>query len=222
MTDKTSSFLKVISGIVVFISLFLCITINPSMEQAKSTLSELYKYNSVPYLDSTNSTGMTTTKIKNNDNYKSIDTYYGTITAYGPDFVGCSGVTASGHNVYEYLNGKWNKLISELLDDDTQKIILTLFEPTSEENNYYLQISYQNNLDKNIKELRQITFKENNSLLFHQKNINNMKISKKLQNLVIYEWLENGDVCIYDLNNFSIDDSYNAKRAYLVLISRHN
>lgn len=124
--------------------------------------------------------------------------------------------------VYEYLNGKWNKLISELLDDDTQKIILTLFEPTSEENNYYLQISYQNNLDKNIKELRQITFKENNSLLFHQKNINNMKISKKLQNLVIYEWLENGDVCIYDLNNFSIDDSYNAKRAYLVLISRHN
>ena len=105
MTDKTSSFLKVISGIVVFISLFLCITINPSMEQAKSTLSELYKYNSVPYLDSTNSTGMTTTKIKNNDNYKSIDTYYGTITAYGPDCVGCSGVTASGHNVYEYVNG---------------------------------------------------------------------------------------------------------------------
>ena len=82
MTDKTSSFLKVISGIVVFISLFLCITINPSMEQAKSTLSELYKYNSVPYLDGTNSTGTATTKIKNNDNYKSIDTYYGTITAY--------------------------------------------------------------------------------------------------------------------------------------------
>lgn len=123
--------------------------------------------------------------------------------------------------VYEYLDGKWNKLISEFLENDTQKVVLTLVEPTSEENDYCFQISYQNNSDENIKELQQITFKENNSF-FHQKSISDIEMNKELQNLAIYEWLDDGELCIYDLKNFSIDDSYNAKRAYLVMIGSYN
>ena len=42
-------------------------------------------------------------ELKNNINKRV--KFTGTITGYGPDCVGCSGVTASGHNVYEYVNG---------------------------------------------------------------------------------------------------------------------
>lgn len=119
--------------------------------------------------------------------------------------------------VYEYLNGKWKMLVSDVLENKIKKVILSLIEPKSEENEYYLQISYQEDIGNNIKDLKQITFQENSSF-FHQKNISKIKINKELQNLAIYEWLDDKDACIYDLNTFKMSDSYDARRAYLILI----
>lgn len=124
--------------------------------------------------------------------------------------------------VYEYLNGEWNEIISEFLESDTQKIVVTLHDSTLEDSHYDLQISYQDHLSEDLQELQQITFQaedRKNNLIFHSKAININKINKKLQNLVIYEWIDNNENMIYDLENFSMDDSYNAKRAYLVMIS---
>lgn len=123
--------------------------------------------------------------------------------------------------VYEYLNGKWNKIISEFLEEGTQKVVLTLVSPTSLEDNYYFQISYQNNLDDNIKELTQIAVKENNTF-FHEKYISHIEKNEELQNLAIYEWIDDGGTCVYDLKNFSIDAPYNAKRAYLIMIGSYH
>ncbi len=123
--------------------------------------------------------------------------------------------------IYEYLNGKWNKIISEFLESETQKIILTLVTPQSQENDYHFQISYKDNLDENMKQLQKIVFKESGSF-FHQKGISQIEKNKELQNLAIYEWSNDGEVCIYDLKNFSINDSYNAKRAYLVMIDLYD
>lgn len=123
--------------------------------------------------------------------------------------------------VYEYLNGKWKILVSDILENNTKKVILSLIEPKSGENEYYLQISCQDDMGNNIKDLEQIAFQENSSF-FHQKNVSEIKINKELQNLAIYEWLDNNDVCIYDLNTFKMSDSYDARRAYLILIGLYN
>ncbi len=36
---------------------------------------------------------------KNNSNYKILDSYEGTMTAYGADCLGCTGITASGYDI---------------------------------------------------------------------------------------------------------------------------
>ena len=47
-------------------------------------------------------------EIKKEPKIPVLATYYGSITAYGPDCVGCSGITASGYNVRNniYFNDK--------------------------------------------------------------------------------------------------------------------
>ena len=84
-----------------------------------------------------------------------------------------------------------------------------------------IKIANKDNLDENMKQLQKIVFKESGSF-FHQKDISQIEKNKELQNLAIYEWSNDGEVCIYDLKNFSINDSYNAKRAYLVMIDLYD
>ena len=52
-------------------------------------------------------------KKENKKEEKVLKTYYGNITAYGPDCTGCSGITASGHNAYKsiyYQDKKYGKV----------------------------------------------------------------------------------------------------------------
>lgn len=102
MANVTIKLLKAFIGTLIFGCASLCVFITPGMEEAKSILSVNSSYDFVQY---------TVEEQKNevaiNDlvNVSVLDTYYGTITAYGPDCVGCSGITASGYKVAENVGG---------------------------------------------------------------------------------------------------------------------
>lgn len=119
--------------------------------------------------------------------------------------------------VYEYLNGKWNERISEFHVSSNQKIVLTLHEPTLEDDSYYLQIISKSTSNEDVIYSQQISFKEK-SEFYHHKNISNLKIKADNQNLAIYEWYNDKEKCIYDLTNFNLNNQYSAKRAYLIMI----
>jgi len=51
-------------------------------------------------IESSKDTAVEKETVKSNiDNYEVLETYTGVLTGYGPDCVGCSGITASGYNV---------------------------------------------------------------------------------------------------------------------------
>ena len=50
--------------------------------------------------------------------YPIIDTFVGTVTAYGPDCVGCIGITSSGYKVAEKVNGVYKTITTTYVDDE--------------------------------------------------------------------------------------------------------
>lgn len=104
--------LKILFSVIVMCTITLCVTVTPGIENANSTLNVFLHYDSVPYLDNVKNeiALLDETDIKENNsketNQVAIETFKGTITAYGPDCVGCSGITASGYKVAENINGK--------------------------------------------------------------------------------------------------------------------
>jgi len=92
MKNGTAKFLKFFSGTLILVCSVLSAVVNPSYESTSSILNVNNIYNVVPYKENIiKEVAMLDTGV--------IDTYSGTVTAYGPDCVGCIGITASGYDV---------------------------------------------------------------------------------------------------------------------------
>lgn len=100
MSKKTSGLLKVVLSTMVMLCLTLSVFVTQNFIGTKSVFNSIIKYNTVPYID--DASGLAYADVSSID---AIDTFIGTITAYGPDCVGCSGITASGYKVAENVNG---------------------------------------------------------------------------------------------------------------------
>lgn len=101
MKKKGSKLLKILSMIIVFLSTSLYIAVSPDNESSSSRLRTFFIYNSVPYL----SDAKEEIEVVNKD-YAVLETFKGTVTAYGPDCKGCvSGLTSSGYRVGQVIDG---------------------------------------------------------------------------------------------------------------------
>jgi 3D (Asp-Asp-Asp) domain-containing protein len=102
MNKKGIKILKFLSALVVIFSASLYISALSDFDNSSSTLSSFFTYDSVPYLDGSKEVAINDEKKE----YDVIDTYIGTITAYGPDCKGCvSGLTSTGYRVAEIVDG---------------------------------------------------------------------------------------------------------------------
>ena len=102
MSNIANRLLKLFVGTLIFGCTALCVFIPSVFENSQSILIKHNSYNSIPYI----SENVEENLIAGNfNNEVALDTYFGTITAYGPDCVGCSGITASGYKVAENVGG---------------------------------------------------------------------------------------------------------------------
>lgn len=102
MSNVASKLLKLFVGTLIFGCTALCVFVPSMFENSHSVLIKHNSYNSIPYIGEDVEENL----IAGNFNDEiALDTYYGTITAYGPDCVGCSGITASGYKVAENVGG---------------------------------------------------------------------------------------------------------------------
>ena len=97
MNNLITKMLKIVISILVVVCLFLCVFISSDFEDLNSIMSVNSMYNIVPYVEE-DDIGLI-------NDVDVLDTFIGTITAYGPDCVGCSGITASGYKVAENIGG---------------------------------------------------------------------------------------------------------------------
>lgn len=107
MQNFTVKFLKTFTLILIAVSSILTVIVTPSNEETSSIYSLNSIYNNIPYRDDI------IDEIAMADDFsdkKVIDTFTGTVTAYGPDCVGCIGITSSGYKVAEKVNGVFNTL----------------------------------------------------------------------------------------------------------------
>ena len=103
MKKKGIKILKFLSAIIVIFSASLYISVLSDFDNASSTLSSFFKYDSVPYMNDSKEIAINEETKK----YNVLETFIGTITAYGPDCKGCiSGLTSTGYRVAEYVDGK--------------------------------------------------------------------------------------------------------------------
>ena len=86
--------------------------VTPNFESSSSVLNINSIYSLVPYKDTL------VNKITLADEYPILDTFVGTVTAYGPDCAGCIGITSSGYKVAEKVNGVFNTITTTYIDDD--------------------------------------------------------------------------------------------------------
>lgn len=102
MKKKGIKILKFLSAIIVIFSASLYISALSDFDNTSSTLSSFFKYDSVPYLNDSREVAIN----EENKKYDTIETFFGTITAYGPDCKGCvSGLTSTGYRVAEIVDG---------------------------------------------------------------------------------------------------------------------
>lgn len=97
MGKKVANILKALFSIIVVCSTFLYIVDISDSDKTASILKASFKYKGIPYLSESDEFAMAD-DIHGND-YDVIDTFSGTVTAYGPDCKGCIGITASGYRV---------------------------------------------------------------------------------------------------------------------------
>ena len=116
MGNVTTKFLKFFVGALVFGCTALCVFIKPDFENSGSILNLNTSYNIIPYsFEEVNEIAIDTSY--EYDDLSVIDTFKGTITAYGPDCVGCSGITASGYVVAENVNGVITSTTTTYIDE---------------------------------------------------------------------------------------------------------
>lgn len=114
MSNITTKLLKLFVGTLILLSSILCVFVTPNFEKSNSILSFNSSYKVVPGVSkSQNEVAM----LDEYETTKVLDTFYGTITAYGPDCVGCSGITASGYRVAESVNGVITSITTTYMDE---------------------------------------------------------------------------------------------------------
>lgn len=116
MNDIVTKFLKFFVGTLIFVSSVLCVFVTPGFEDTKSLYSVNSSYNFVPIFSNDKEELAVVTDYSYN-NVNVIDTFVGTVTAYGPDCVGCSGVTASGYRVADNIGGVITSTTTTYYDD---------------------------------------------------------------------------------------------------------
>ena len=109
MHNVTVKFLKFFMATLVIFSLYLCNFISSDIESTYSILSINSLYNEIPNVKNDNSEIVSK---------EVLDIYTGTVTAYGPDCYGCSGITASGYIVGEYVNGSIKSVTTTYYDKE--------------------------------------------------------------------------------------------------------
>jgi len=115
MTNITTRFLKFFVGTLIIVSSFLYVFVTPGFENTNSILSFNSSYITNPYENEDYS------EIVILDDYSErdvLDTFVGTMTAYGPDCVGCIGITASGYKVAEKVNGVLKSITTTYVDEE--------------------------------------------------------------------------------------------------------
>ena len=113
MKNGTTKLLKFFSGTLILVCSVLSVIVTPGYEETKSILSINTIYNNIPYKDNV----IDEIAMANDTMDKQvIETFTGTVTAYGPDCVGCIGITASGYKVAEKVDGVF-KTITITYDD---------------------------------------------------------------------------------------------------------
>ena len=104
--------LKTLIFTVVMICAISSTFITPNFETSSSVLNVNSIYSLVPYRDTL------VNEISLADEYPILDTFVGTVTAYGPDCVGCIGITASGYKVAEKVNGEYKTITTTYVDKE--------------------------------------------------------------------------------------------------------
>ena len=113
MKNRTVKLLKFLSGTLILLCSVLSVMVTPGYEDFKSILNINTLYNNIPYKDNViDEIAMATDTMDKTV----LDTFIGTITAYGPDCRGCIGITASGYKVAEKVDGVF-KTITITYDD---------------------------------------------------------------------------------------------------------
>ncbi len=112
MKNITASMLKFVSFLVVIVCALSSVFITPNFESSSSIININSMYSLVPYRDSL------VNEISLADEYPILDTFVGTVTAYGPDCVGCIGITSSGYRVAEKVNGVFNTITTTYVDKE--------------------------------------------------------------------------------------------------------
>lgn len=117
MKDVTSKLLKMFFSTLIVVVSFLSVFASLSIEKSSSILNTSRVYNTVPYKDKTGERAVSSELAMVYDN-NVIDSYVGTVTAYGPDCVGCIGITASGYKVAEKVDGVFNTITTTYNDKE--------------------------------------------------------------------------------------------------------
>ncbi len=112
MKNITANMLKCISLVVVMICALSSVFITPNFESSSSVINVNSIYSLVPYRDTL------VNEVSLVGEYPIIDTFVGTVTAYGPDCVGCIGITSSGYKVAEKVNGVYKTITTTYVDDE--------------------------------------------------------------------------------------------------------
>lgn len=112
MKNITANMLKCISLVVVMICALSSVFITPNFESSSSVINVNSIYSLVPYRDTL------ANEVSLVGEYPIIDTFVGTVTAYGPDCVGCIGITSSGYKVAEKVNGVYKTITTTYVDDE--------------------------------------------------------------------------------------------------------
>lgn len=114
MAKFTTKFLKIFLFLLVSGCIGLNIFISKDIEEVGSILSLNSQYDFIEYASVEKNKENV---IQDISNATVLETYYGTITAYGPDCIGCSGITASGYKVANNVDGVITSITTTYYDD---------------------------------------------------------------------------------------------------------
>ncbi|MBQ6283015.1 MAG: 3D domain-containing protein [Bacilli bacterium] len=112
MQNFIAKSLKFLLSTIVIVCALTSAFITPNFESSSSILNINAIYSLVPYKDSL------VNEVTLAGEYPVLDTFVGTVTAYGPDCVGCIGITSSGYKVAERENGVFKTITTTYNDSE--------------------------------------------------------------------------------------------------------
>ena len=112
MQNFIAKSLKFLLSTIVIVCALTSAFITSNFESSSSILNINAIYSLVPYKDSL------VNEVTLAGEYPVLDTFVGTVTAYGPDCVGCIGITSSGYKVAERENGVFKTITTTYNDSE--------------------------------------------------------------------------------------------------------